>query len=173
MFSLVITIISIALVAALAVATLQYGGQQFSNGAAQMRHAQQVADAQPAQSGQGDARFDPAAAASSLLDQSQVILGAATLYANEHSGSYPTDIKDLMNGRYLDSNALPDMRVSKDTFHMATGTEGFYVWLKLDDHEVCQSIAASSARSYGPNSATRAAYDCVRQGRDMTFSFRG
>jgi hypothetical protein len=173
MFSLIITIISIAIVAALAVSTLYYGGQQFSNGAAQMRRAQQVADARQAQSGQGNAQFDPAAAASSLLDQSQVILGAATLYANEHSGSYPTDIKDLMNGRYLDSNALPDMRVSKDSFHMATGSEGFYVWLKLDDREVCQSIAASSARSYGPNSTTRAAYDCVMQGSAMTFSFRG
>jgi heme exporter protein D len=173
MFSLITTIISIALVVALAVATLQTGEQQFSNGAAQMRRAQQVADAQPAQSGRGDAQFDPAAAASSLLDQSQVILGAATLYANEHSGSYPTDIKDLMNGRYLDSNTLPDMRVSKDTFHMATGSEGFYVWLKLDDRDVCQSISASSARSYGPNSTSRAAYDCVMQGSAMTFSFRG
>jgi hypothetical protein len=173
MFSLIITIISIALVAALAVATLQYGGQQFSNGAAQMRRAQQVAVAQQAQSRQTDEQFDPATVASSLLDQSQVILGAATLYANEHSGSYPTDIKDLMNGRYLDSNTLPDMRVSKDTFHMATGAEGFYVWLKLDNREVCQSIAASAARSYGANSTTRAAYDCVMQGSSMTFSFRG
>jgi sensor histidine kinase regulating citrate/malate metabolism len=46
MFSLIITIISIALVAAIAVATLYYGGTQFSQGTAKATADQIISAAQ-------------------------------------------------------------------------------------------------------------------------------
>jgi hypothetical protein len=55
MFSLIITIISIALVAALAVATIYYGGDAFNQGSSKAK-------------------------ASTIVNQAQQIAGAATLY---------------------------------------------------------------------------------------------
>ena len=64
MFSLIITIISIALVAALAVATIYYGGAAFNKGSAD-------------------------AAASQLMNAAQQVQGAVVLYAQDHGGAKP------------------------------------------------------------------------------------
>lgn len=71
MFSLIITIISIALVAALAVASVYYGGNVFQ---------QSTAKAQ----------------ASTLVAQAQQIAAANTLYANDHAGVRADDSVDAV-----------------------------------------------------------------------------
>lgn len=77
MFSLIITIISIALVAALALATIYYGGSAFNKSAAESN-------------------------ATKLLNQAQQLLAADRLYRVDH-GSAPTSMADLVNGGYLKS----------------------------------------------------------------------
>lgn len=71
MFSLIITIISIALVAALAVASVYYGGNAFQQGTAK-------------------------AQASTLVAQAQQIAAANTLYANDHAGVRADDSVDAV-----------------------------------------------------------------------------
>ena len=76
MFSLIITIISVALVAALALATLYYGGAAFNQGRAD-------------------------AEASKIINQGQQVLAAADLYYANH-GTWPTVAKMVEDG-YLKS----------------------------------------------------------------------
>ena len=78
MFSLIITIISIALVAALAVSTLYFGGDSFNRGTAQ-------------------------ASAATMVNQASQIAGANTLYAVDNGGTYADVMSDLTeaNPSYL------------------------------------------------------------------------
>lgn len=75
MFSLVVTIISIALVAALTLATLYYGGDSFNKGDASARAAQVVL-------------------------QGQQVLGAADLFKADN-GRWPDSMQELVDGKYL------------------------------------------------------------------------
>jgi hypothetical protein len=75
MFSLIITIISIALVAALAVATIYYGGSAFTQGTAK-------------------------ATASAFVAAGQQVSGALVLYANDNGGAR-ADMSMLKAGNYL------------------------------------------------------------------------
>jgi type II secretory pathway pseudopilin PulG len=77
MFSLIITLIAIALVAALALATLYYGGPAFNQGADR-------------------------AQASKVTSQGIQILGAMELYKAE-TGAYPLALTDLVSNNYLKS----------------------------------------------------------------------
>lgn len=70
MFNLIITIISIALVAVLAVATIYYGGSVWSK--------------------QGEE-----AAAVRVLNEAAQVKGAVELYRNDHAGSAPADLNAL------------------------------------------------------------------------------
>lgn len=80
MFSLIITIISIALVAALALATIYYGGSAFNKGSA-------------------------AAVASQLINEGQQINGAVALaradVAQGTLAAAPTDVTGLVTAHYL------------------------------------------------------------------------
>jgi hypothetical protein len=76
MFSLIITIISIALVAALAVATIYYGGSAFTKGTAK-------------------------ANAAALVSGAQQITGAAALYSNDNGGARATLVQ--LQPNYLSS----------------------------------------------------------------------
>ena len=89
MFSLIITIISIALVAALALATIYYGGSAFNKGAA-------------------------SANASKMMNQSQQILAADRLYRVDHEGQMPPDMETLVTGGYLKS--IPTAAASDSNF---------------------------------------------------------
>lgn len=83
MFSLIITIISIALVAALAVATIYYGGSAFTRGSAD-------------------------AAAAQLMNAAQQVNGAVVLYANDNNGQKPSLITvDLVPNYLTASPTLP------------------------------------------------------------------
>lgn len=103
MFSLIITIISIALVAALAVASVYYGGSAFSQGTAK-------------------------AAAATLVAQAQQISGATTLYANDNSGALPTSINDLTPA-YL--SAIPTVADAVSTGAWAVDSSTGFVSIDL------------------------------------------
>lgn len=77
MFNLIITVISIALVAVLAIATIYYGGSVWSR--------------------QGDE-----AAAVRVLNEAAQVKGAVELYRNDHAGSAPADL-DALVPTYLKS----------------------------------------------------------------------
>lgn len=72
MFSLVITIIAIVLVAALALATLYYGGDAFKNGNVQ-------------------------AVAARVLNEGQQLAGAIEMYKSDNNGTAPTDLNQLVS----------------------------------------------------------------------------
>lgn len=76
MFSLILTVIGVILVAAIAIATLYYGGIAFSSG------------------GSG-------ASAAQVLDESQQILNAVEAYKVDNASGMPTSMQDLINGNYL------------------------------------------------------------------------
>lgn len=80
MFNLIITVIAIALVAAIAIATIYYGGSIWS---------QQETHAHTAR----------------ILNEGAQIKGAVELYRNDHAGSNPTALDALTasNGHYLKS----------------------------------------------------------------------
>lgn len=76
MFSLIVTLIAIALVGALALATLYYGGPAFNKGS-------------------------EAAKLAGLLNESTQVQGAAALYRAENSGAGPATVADLVANDYL------------------------------------------------------------------------
>ncbi|MCC5612661.1 hypothetical protein LC612_39715, partial [Nostoc sp. CHAB 5834] len=80
MFSLVIVIFSIALVAVLALVVMYYGGSAMGGGAAK-------------------------AEASKLINQGQQIMGAADLYKSD-TGDWPPTLESLVLGKYL--KAMPE-----------------------------------------------------------------
>jgi hypothetical protein len=92
MFSLIITIISIALVAALALATIYYGGDAFTKG--------------------GDA-----AKASQLINEGQQLQGANTLRKVDTGGTQATVVADLVPN-YL-AQAPAGWEVAGSTFEVA------------------------------------------------------
>ena len=117
MFSLIITIISIALVAALALATLYYGGSAFNKGAA-------------------------GAVAARLINEGQQINGAVALYtADVGSGSttvVATTLADLASAGYLSS--VPSDFVGTTTLasHAATASVS---------SEVCAEVTKRASSS--------------------------
>jgi len=76
MFSLIITIIAIALVAALAVASIYYGGDAFNVGTGKARAAQ-------------------------YMNEGQQISAAVSLYKTDNAGAYPANIDVLVEDNYL------------------------------------------------------------------------
>jgi len=84
MFSLIITIISVALVAILAIAALYYGGSSFNDGTVKAQAAQ-------------------------LIVEGQQIEGAVTIFYSDNE-RYPTDLNELVSSGYLTS--IPDGTVA-------------------------------------------------------------
>jgi len=80
MFNLIISIIAIALVVALAGASLYYGGDAFSEGSSKAK-------------------------ASAFVNQAQQIQAAATLFKTQEGGS-PADIQALLDRDYMASNPV-------------------------------------------------------------------
>ena len=76
MFALIITIISIALVAALALATIYYGGTAFNRNSTEIKAAE-------------------------IMLQQQQIRAALTLYKADHEGKAPQNLQTLISSNYL------------------------------------------------------------------------
>ena len=134
MFSLIITIISIALVAALAVATIYYGGSAFSSGSAK-------------------------AIAATIVSNAQQVTGANVLYANDNSGTYASTISTLVPA-YLASQPVPPANgastyaVSSSNVFTAT----------VANQQICSAIDATvgitSIPTAAPAAATATQYYC-------------
>lgn len=78
MFNLIITVISIALIAALSLASIYYGGDNMSKGTARSN-------------------------AATLVNQGQQLNGASALFRNDNGGTDVAAINDLVTGGYLAS----------------------------------------------------------------------
>lgn len=132
MFSLIITIISIALVAALAIATIYYGGSAFTQGSAK-------------------------ASASTLVSHAQQVAGANTLYANDNGGTFTTNVADLTTGGYLASAPAAPSSVASGSYGVSSSNE---VSITVTSTSVCEQVnknisgtasvpAAKPAQQYG------------------------
>ena len=116
MFSLIITVISISLVAVLAVATLYYGGAAFTQGQVEARAAK-------------------------LLNEAQQIQGAATLFRQDR-GALPTNFADLVS-RYL--TTVPDSGWMASAIEASVQIEGSEVCLAFNAKLGVEGIPSCSA----------------------------
>lgn len=161
MFSLIITVISIALVAALALATLYYGGTAFESGASR-------------------------AQAAKILLQGQQLLGAADLYYNDNR-QWPANIDQLVTGNYL--KQIPNAQASglneavaagklwamvpnNPTFVVATDTKPVCAEVNLaaslkQKAILKQAYSGLIAQCYGSSDA--ALYSVFRKNTDAAF----
>lgn len=88
MFNLIVTIISIALVAVLAIASIYYGGSAFNKGADEATVAR-------------------------IINEGSQIKGAAQLYSLDNGGSAPADIDVLLvDKKYLNGKPAGNWNVS-------------------------------------------------------------
>jgi hypothetical protein len=110
MFSLIITIISIALVSALALATLYYGGQAFNSGYSLTE-------------------------ASKIVNQAQQLLGAATVFQADYKRP-PHDLAELTSLQYLSN--LPTNGVGAWTSPVADQT--VFMISSVASLEICKLI---------------------------------
>ena len=152
MFSLIITIISIALVAALAVATIYYGGSAFTQGTAK-------------------------ANASALVAGAQQITGAISLYQND-LGSRPT-LSTQLTPNYLASMPSPGgvtFEIGDGTTVAKT-----IVSAPVTSAATCVAIGTSAGSTMPTDGSALAAaddtkpYTCTGSGSpfDGTFTFKG
>ncbi len=133
MFSLIITIISIALVAALAVATIYYGGSAFSSGSAK-------------------------AVAATIVSNAQQVTGANVLYANDNSGAYASSIATLVP-TYLASQPVPPANGA--TAYALSSSNVFTA--TVANQQVCSAIDATVGLTSIPSAvpASPPQYYCV------------
>lgn len=130
MFSLIITIISIALVAALAVATIYYGGDAFNQGTTKAK-------------------------ASTIVNQAQQVAGANTLFKS-NTGSFASDVSALVSNAYLGSapvSADLDVTYSVDSNNLVSAT------LKSTAGEICKQINIIAGQADG-STATGKQFSC-------------
>ena len=150
MFSLIITIISIALVAALALATLYFGGDAFNQGSAK-------------------------ASAATVVNQAQQISGANTLYFLDKQ-VYGEVVNLTADGKYLASapnpGALEGGADPKPGYKVDTATGA--ITLALASQAVCDAIN-EQAGVVGPLSAPAATsqFSCYTHTTNgLTFEFK-
>ena len=122
MYSLLVTIIAIALVALVALATLYYGGTIFNTGA-------------------------EAAHAAKLDAQGQQVMGALELYKAD-TGAYPHTMEDLVTSQYLRS--IP-VSLSPDTQALASALASTTTWLIAADGQpviVTQPVSVATCSAF-------------------------
>src|SRR3546814_334123 len=136
MFQLIFAVISIALLAALAGASIFYGGAAFSGSTAK-------------------------ANVSSLVNQGQQIAGAAALFRTDNGGTTPTDIAtQLVANDYLQSVPTPPT-VGDASTSWGIGTDGTisYVFVRINDDAVPNTCAEVTNQNGGTAAATTAIVD--------------
>jgi len=155
MFSLIVSIISIALVAVLAAASIYYGGDAFTKGSAK-------------------------ALASTVVTQAQQISSANTLFKNDNGGVSAASVDALVTGEYLASvPAMPskvgavNLAIAADIDTVTAGDQGG-VSAVITNAEVCKLIneQANGTETFSAN----AQYGCESDGGDpavMTFKYKG
>jgi hypothetical protein len=118
MFSLLITIVSVALVAALAIATIFYGGEAYRNGKTR-------------------------AVATSAITQGQQLLAAAELF-RVHKGRWPLNSQELIDANYLKSVPEPVPNIAgtaarAEWTQVQEGAPAYWV-LRNVSESVCREI---------------------------------
>lgn len=98
MFSLIIAIIGVLLIAAIAVSCLFFGGSAFTQGGA-------------------------GAAAAQVLDESQQILSAVEAYKVDNASNLPTSMQDLIDNKYLNSAPASSWSFAQDVVTSTTLTQ--------------------------------------------------
>lgn len=121
MVNLIITLISIALIAIVAVAALYNGGDAFRQGSANASGAQ-------------------------LVNAAQQISAANILYANDNGGSYATSLASISDGSYLSS--IPRVPAG---FSVEDDIDGNRIEIRASggSAEVCEAV--NKQGGYGDN----------------------
>lgn len=123
MFQLIVAVISIALIAALAGASIFYGGSAFSGSTAK-------------------------ANVSALINQGQQIGGAMALYRTDNGGANAGTIQALIDGAYLQS--APAVPAVADTGAAWTlTTDGAFAYVKLAPDAAANTCAEVTAQNGG------------------------
>lgn len=158
MFSLIITVISIALVSALVLATVYYGGAAFGQGAAQ-------------------------AEASKILLQGEQLLGAAELFYTENR-RWPQSLNEMVALKYLvsipvaayqDGSTTSEASAARVSWTMPTDFKPVFVLPRVDSMDVCGLInLRGSARnaSIKLKAYTGLVSQCFGAGPDFTAIFK-
>jgi len=145
MFALIITIISIALVAALAIASIYYGGSAFTQGSAQ-------------------------AQASTIVNQAQQIGAGVTLFENDNGGSAPASVSAL-TPTYMQAVPTPPSSASGA---YALATNATQVTVDVTSTNVCLSILQSvdpSATAISTSATAGLQYQCYGSAAPYTFVY--
>lgn len=152
MFSLIVSIISIALVAVLAAASIYYGGDAFTKGSAK-------------------------ALASTVVTQAQQISSANTLYKNDNGGVSAANVAALVTGNYLASEPAMPSKVGAVNLALAADVDGVTagdqngVSAVITNGEVCKLINQQAA---GQDTFSAAAqYGCEDVSGTLTFKYKG
>jgi hypothetical protein len=136
MFNLIVAVISIALIAAMAAASIFYGGEAFSNSTAK-------------------------AQASTLVNNGQQISGAQQLYMIDNSGNREDTIGDFVSGGYLQALPTPPASAVDAGDLWALNAAGDLGFIDLNDTNapaVCEAIAEQGgANDIGGGGLTAAA----------------
>jgi hypothetical protein len=145
MFQLIVAVISIALVAALAIASIFYGGEAFT-------------------------KSSEKANVTALVNQAQQISGAYQLYKTDN-GSAPAAIGDLTTGNYLASLPTPP-KVALGTAAWAFNAGVVEIALKADtaDTPLTNSVCVEVSRQAGVVSGGQ--FECTGTGATLKFAFK-
>jgi len=152
MFQLIVAVISIALVAALAIASIFYGGEAFT-------------------------KSSEKANVTALVNQAQQISGAYQLYKTDN-GKAPAGIADLTAGGYLSALPTPSKIATAAWAFDANGTN---VVVPLNATDADKGVCVEVVRQAGGTVATdgtvtsRAAapqFDCVAGTGVVNFTFK-
>lgn len=146
MFSLIITIVSIALVVALVAATMYYGGDTLT---------------------QGRDRADAAA----FVSGGQQISGAIQMF-RAMEGALPDDLDELQTEKYLTS--LPTVK-STDSGAWGIDLDEALISVPVGSETVCAAIdkqAGGDGETLATDLATDATFGCYGAGTDFTFAYR-
>jgi type II secretory pathway pseudopilin PulG len=127
MFNLIVTIISIALVAVLAIATIYYGGSAFSK---------QGSEAETAR----------------LLNSAAHLKGAIEMYRTDHAGTPPASLETDLTPHYLKSlpsGALDAWQISDGFVRTKIGDSLVGTGVTQDDVNVARSACESINKKLG------------------------
>ncbi len=151
MFSLIVSIISIALVAVLAAASIYYGGDAFTKGSAK-------------------------ALASTVVTQAQQISSAHTLYKNDEGGKTAANVAALVTGKYLASVPAAPATVAADTDAVTVGKQAAEwalnantVTLAVDNAEVCALINEQGGDAAYAAATSKAQFGCETAAKLFTY----
>jgi len=116
MFNLIVAVISIALIAAMAAASIFYGGSAFGEGTAK-------------------------AQASTLINNGQQISGGQQLYMIDNSGNRANAIAILTGGGYLQAVPSAPATVVDTNAAWEVATNGTFAYIRLDTDNTGQQLS--------------------------------